>query len=205
MATRTPRQVKRIAPPRVIADAERTLYGRYEHLDEPLRTLKYNAVRKAGNQLFDGIRIDLDIEQREVVFPSRSRTGITHSVTVDINGEHTCTCEAFAEQEQPCWHIEATNIALAILDTQRPRVEPEPQPEPEPPDIHAQLIQALREAREEERQLNGENTLEITIGQVRQATTAQLRLWLAETQRQVKRAKQARQRRAHAALEECYP
>jgi hypothetical protein len=197
MATRTPKHVDRIALPRVIADAASALFARYEHLPEPARSLHWNAVAKAQNQLYDGVKMDLDIEARQIVFPSRTRTGVSHRVTVDLDaGQHTCDCEAHAEQEQPCWHVAAANLALYILDSQRPEPQPEPEqsaPEPqqEPHDMHAALVEELRQVREKERAMTGDNSIKLTAGQVRRAELRQLRLWIGAARSACRKKAQA--------------
>jgi hypothetical protein len=196
MATRTPKHVDRIALPRVIADAASALFARYEHLPEPARSLHWNAVAKAQNQLYDGVKLDLDIEARQIVFPSRTRTGVSHRVTVDLDhGQHTCTCEAHAEQSQACWHVAAANLALYILDSQRPepaQAQAQAQePEPQPHDMHASLVEELRQVREKERKLTGGNSIELTAGQVRRAELRQLRLWIGAARSACRKKAQA--------------
>jgi hypothetical protein len=196
MATRTPKHVDRIALPRVIADAASALFARYEHLGEPQRSLHWNAVMKAFNQLYDGVKMDLDIEAKQIVFPSRTRTGVAHRVTVDLDhGQHTCTCEAHAEQEQPCWHVAAANLALYILDSQRPepaQAQAQAQePEPQPHDMHASLVEELRQVREKERAMTGDNSIKLTAGQVRRAELRQLRLWIGAARSACRKKAQA--------------
>lgn len=109
------RKVQRIAPPSMIADAVACLLARIERnpkLNEEQRELKCNAVVKAFNQLYDGVRFTRNGD--EFVFPSRTRSGLSHRV----NG--VCECEAAAEQGQPCWHCAAKYLILVVEEAQQP-------------------------------------------------------------------------------------
>ncbi len=206
MATRTPRQIDRIAPARVIADAESALYAAYEYLEEPLQSLKNNAVRKAGDELFRGLRLQPGNKKVEVRSRSREKT---HTVSLE-NGQYTCTCEACAEQEQPCWHIEAVRLTGYILDSQQEEPEPE---------TKVVLVEKLGRLREDERQRWGQNSIPLTRSQVETATRNQIDIWIAAAESRIARhaykiylqeqqpqqTQAERQAQAQAALEECYP
>lgn len=129
------RKPQRIAPPAIIADAARALYGQVAAstgISDEDRTLYENAVTKAFAQLMEGVRFDRE-DDGTFVFPSRSRSGLAHRV----NG--TCDCEASAEQGQPCWHRAAKRLVLLIEDATRAEPAPaapqlaEPQPQPVAP------------------------------------------------------------------------
>src|SRR6266540_1630462 len=105
---------KRVASPRIIADAVSAVCGWIEasdKIDARTRELWYNAIAKAYAQLMNGVRIDRD--GADFIFPSRTRTGLAHRV----NGR--CDCEACAEQHEPCWHRAAKWIVLLIEDCER--------------------------------------------------------------------------------------
>jgi hypothetical protein len=81
---------KRTAPPRLIFDAASALAGQVEasaQIGDDDRDRWYNAITKASGQLMDGVRFD--IAGDELIFPSRSRDGVSHRT----NG--ACTCEAY--------------------------------------------------------------------------------------------------------------
>lgn len=108
------RTITRIAPASIIADAAAQLLATIERrsdLDEQRQARACNAVMKAVNQLYEGVNIVRDGD--DFIFPSRSRTGISHRV----NG--TCDCEAAAEQGQPCWHRAAKRLVLMVEEAQR--------------------------------------------------------------------------------------
>jgi hypothetical protein len=99
----------RIAPASIIADAASALLAQIEslpRLDDKQRSLACNAVVKAFNQLYEGINIARDGDL--FIFPSRTRSGMSHSV----NG--VCDCEAGAEKQQPCWHRAAKRLVLMV-------------------------------------------------------------------------------------------
>lgn len=129
------RKPLRIAPPHIIADAASALYAQIAgcaSIADDARELYVSAVTKAFGQLVEGVRIDR--EGDDFIFPSRTRAGLTHRV----NG--TCTCEAAAEQGQPCWHRAAKRLVLIIEGGQAPDPAPLPSPGPHlPPDALAVL------------------------------------------------------------------
>jgi hypothetical protein len=113
---------KRVAAPRVIYDAASALAGQVEastRIDDD-RDRWYNAIAKAASQLMDGVRFEQDGD--DMIFPSRSRSGISHRV----NG--VCTCEAWTERRQPCWHRAAAKIIVMIEDAERRQMAPPPAP-----------------------------------------------------------------------------
>jgi hypothetical protein len=72
---------KRVASPRIIADAAGVVCGWIEasaKINERTRELWYNAVAKAFAQLMNGVRIDRNGDN--FIFPSRTRTGLAHRV-----------------------------------------------------------------------------------------------------------------------------
>lgn len=104
---------KRIAAPRLIFDAASVLASHVEanaRIDDADRDRWYNAITKATGQLMDGVRYE--IADDDLIFPSRSRSGISHRV----NG--TCDCEA-GEKGDPCWHRAAKRIIALITDAER--------------------------------------------------------------------------------------
>src|SRR5947207_1569334 len=94
---------KRVASPSIIADAVSAVSGWIEastKIDERTRELWYNAIAKAYAQLMNGVRIDR--AGADFIFPSRTRTGLTHHV----NGR--CDCEAEEKGKVICWHRAST-------------------------------------------------------------------------------------------------
>jgi hypothetical protein len=76
-------------------------------MSEARRELWNNATVKAFNQLYEGIRVERE-DDGTMIFPSRSRGGLSHYV----NG--TCSCEAAVEQQAPCWHRPAKAMVLGV-------------------------------------------------------------------------------------------
>ena len=106
---------QRIAQPAIIAQAASALYGQIAasaKITDAERHLWENAATKAFNQLMDGVRFTR--EGKDFIFPSRTRSGISHRV----NG--TCDCEASTEQGHPCWHRAAKRLVLLIEDATAP-------------------------------------------------------------------------------------
>jgi hypothetical protein len=106
---------KRIAAPRLIFDAASALAGQVEastQIDDDDRDRWYNAITKASGRLMDGVRFD--VAGDELIFPSRSRNGVSHRT----NG--ACTCEAYTERTppQPCWHRAARRLIELIADVE---------------------------------------------------------------------------------------
>jgi len=103
---------KRIAPPRIIADAASALYGQIDLMkDEEQRARYINAITKAFNQLMDGVRFEKH-DDGTYAFPSRTRNGKNHHV----NG--TCDCEA-SEGGNVCWARAARRLIEMIAEVER--------------------------------------------------------------------------------------
>jgi hypothetical protein len=116
---------KRVAAPRLIFDAASALAGQVEassQIDDANRDRWYNAIAKATGQLMDGTRYEITGD--EMVFPSRTRSGLSHRV----NG--VCDCEA-GEQGDPCWHRAAKRMIAMIAEVEQVTVVTPPDAPPQ--------------------------------------------------------------------------
>ena len=125
---------KRIALPRLIFDAASAIAGQVEahpRIPENQKDRWYNALMKATGQLMDGVRFEHSSE--ETVFPSRTRSGLSHRV----NGY--CTCEA-AENGAVCWHRAARAMIILVEDVERVTLIEPPQAPPACPRCNTDLF-----------------------------------------------------------------
>jgi hypothetical protein len=57
--------------------------------------------------------------------------------------------------------------------------------------MHAALVEELRQVREKERAMTGDNSIKLTAGQVRRAKLRQLRLWIGAARSACRKKAQA--------------